>query len=80
MSSDPKSTGVRAKDTGGGPENDPGLNPALKRRTDETHDTKRRTPAPAESASVQRDEGRWWPFAWATVVIVGILITIWLLL
>jgi hypothetical protein len=80
MSSDPKNTGDQPKDPEGRPQNDPGLNPALKRRTDETHDTTRRTPAPAESASVQREEGRWWPYVWAAVVIVGILITIWLLL
>ncbi len=73
MNSDPK-------DAANHPENDTALNPALKRRTDETHDTNRRTPAPVDSASVQREEGRWWPAVWAAVVIVGVLITIYLLL
>lgn len=80
MSSDPKSGGDRPGEMEGRTGNDPGLNPTLKRRTDATHDTTRRTPAPADSASVQREEGRWWPLVWAAVVIVGVLITIWLLL
>ncbi len=62
----------------GSPRSD-GLNPALRKRTDETHDTAHRTPPPADSASVQRAEGRAWPVVWAVVTIVGIIIALWVL-
>jgi hypothetical protein len=57
-----------------------GLNPSLKSRTDATHDTTRSTPPPADSASVQREEGRGWSIAWAVVAIAGVLVVLWLLL
>lgn len=56
-----------------------GLNPALKTRKDATHDTSESSRAPAETASVQRQEGRGWPIAWLVVVILGALIAAWIL-
>ena len=56
-----------------------GLNPALKTRTDSSHDTSESSRSPAESASVQREEGRGWPLVWLVVAIVGALIAIWIL-
>ena len=63
-----------------GPERDRELNPALKQRQDRTHDTTGESRSPAETASVQREEGRAWPAVWAAVVILGVLILIYLLL
>ncbi len=61
------------------PSADRGLNPALKTRTDTTHDTTTSTRAPAESASVQREEGRGWPILWLVVTILSVLLAIWIL-
>lgn len=61
------------------PEGEPGLNPALRQRTEDAHDTRHRTPPPAESASVQREEGRSWPIVWAVVTIAGVILGIWLI-
>ena len=56
-----------------------GLNPALKTRTDKTHDTTTSTPPPAESASVQRQEGRGWPMIWLVVTILCAVLALWIL-
>jgi len=56
-----------------------GLNPALRPRTEEAHDTDRRTPAPADSASVQHEEGRAWPIMWLIVTVACIIIGAWLI-
>jgi hypothetical protein len=55
------------------------LNPALRKRTESTHDTTHHTPAPVESASVQREEGRPWPWIWLVVTIVSVIIAIYLI-
>jgi hypothetical protein len=55
------------------------LNPALKKRTEGTHDTIHRTPAPVDSASVQREEGRPWPWIWLVVTIVSVIVAIYLI-
>ena len=57
-----------------------GLNPSLKSRSEPTHDTDRSTPPPAESASIQHEEGRAWPIVWAVVVVAGALVGLWILL
>lgn len=57
---------------------DRGLNPALKSRTDTTHNTSRASPAPLETASVQREEGRAWPIIWLVATIVGVVILLYL--
>lgn len=59
---------------GPGPARDPDLNPALRQRREETYDTTHPTPPPADSASVQRDEGKGWPIAWLIVTVVCVLI------
>lgn len=61
------------------PRHDPALNPALRSRTDATHDTTSSSPAPADSASVQREEGRAWPLIWMVVVLLGVILAAWLL-
>lgn len=61
------------------PEQDPALNPSLTRRTETTHDTTKTSPAPADSASVQRDEGRAWPMIWLIVTLLSIAIAIYLI-
>ena len=58
---------------------EPGLNPSLRQRSEETHDTRHRTPPPADSTSVQREEGRHWPVVWAVATIAGIAIGVWLI-
>lgn len=55
-----------------------GLNPALKSRTETTHNTSRPSPAPLETASVQREEGRAWPMIWLVVTIIGVVILLYL--
>lgn len=57
-----------------------GLNPALKQRRDTTHDTSRQSPAPADTASVQREEGRAWPIIWLLVTVLSVAITVYLLI
>ena len=57
-----------------------GLNPALKQRRDLTHDTSRPSPAPADTASVQRQEGRAWPIIWVVVTVLSVAITVYLLI
>lgn len=56
-----------------------GLNPALKTRTDTTHDTTSPTRAPADSASVQHEEGRGWPMIWLVVTVVCAVLALWIL-
>jgi hypothetical protein len=56
-----------------------GLNPALKTRTDASHDTSESSLPPAETASVQREEGRAWPIVWMVVTVLGGLIAVWIL-
>jgi hypothetical protein len=59
-------------------DDDPTLNPSLRSRTDTSHPTDGSDPAPADSASVQREEGRSWPWIWAVATIVGLVIVVWL--
>lgn len=56
-----------------------GLNPQLRRRTDATHDTTASSPAPVETTSVQRDEGRVWPIIWAMVTLICVAVAVWFL-
>lgn len=37
------------------------------------------SPAPADSASVQRDEGRAWPMIWLIVTLLSVAIAIYLI-
>lgn len=60
-------------------QDDRGLNPALKHRTDTTHDTGRSSRPPSETASVQREEGRAWPMIWLVVTVVGVLVALYIL-
>ena len=55
------------------------LNPALKKRIEETPDTSRSSAAPVATASVQREEGKAWPMIWLVVTIVCVLIAIYLI-
>jgi hypothetical protein len=61
------------------PTPDHALNPALRERREETHDTTHSTPPPADSASVQREEGVAWPAIWLVVTIVCVVIAVYLL-
>ena len=56
------------------------LNPALKSRTDTTHDTRNVTPAPISTASAKEGEGEKWPVIWAVVTIVCVAIAVYLIL
>lgn len=56
----------------------PGLNPALRSRQETTHNTEVPSRVPAETASVQREEGRTWPLIWAVVTIGCALLLLWL--
>ena len=62
------------------PGKEPSLNPSLKRRRETEHDTTTTSPAPADSASVQRDEGRAWPMIWLIVTLLSIAVVIYLVL
>lgn len=57
-----------------------GLNPTLKSRTNTSRDTETPTRAPADSASVQHEEGRAWPIIWLVVGMVCAVIVIFLVL
>lgn len=61
------------------PGKDPSLNPSLTRRQETEHDTTTTSPAPADSASVQRDEGRAWPLIWLVVTLLSVAIAIYLI-
>ena len=61
------------------PTREAGLNPALKTRTDTTHDTTESSRPPAETASVQHEEGRAWPIVWLVVTLVCVLLAVWIL-
>ena len=65
-------------DTPSASDRDAPLNPALKSRTETTYDTKS-SAAPADTASVQREEGRAWPMIWLIVALICVAITIYLL-
>ena len=54
------------------------LNPALRDRKDESHDTRHSTPPPADSASVQKEEGRAWPVIWLVVTILCVILAIYI--
>lgn len=57
-----------------------GLNPALKSGNETSHDNRVSSEAPIATASVQREEGRAWPFVWAVVAVVSALLLLWLLI
>lgn len=54
------------------------LNPALKQRTEHAHDTTTSSPAPVDSASVQREEGRAWPAIWLIATVISVMIALYL--
>jgi hypothetical protein len=56
------------------PAHDAELNPSLRQRREQTHDTVHSTLPPVESASVQREEGKGWPIAWLIVTVVCVII------
>jgi hypothetical protein len=61
------------------PPKDPDLNPALRQRREETYDTTHPTPPPADSASVQKEEGTAWPAIWLIVTILCAVIAVYLI-
>jgi hypothetical protein len=61
------------------PSRDPSLNPALRQRREEVHDTTHPTPPPAESASVQQQEGKAWPAIWLIVTLLCVAIAVYLI-
>ena len=56
-----------------------GLNPKLKPLTNTSRDTETPMRPPAESASVQHEEGRSWPMIWLVVTLICIAIGIYLI-
>lgn len=56
-----------------------GLNPKLKSGEDDMYDTETPTRPPADSASVQREEGRSWPAIWLTVGVICVLVALYLI-
>ena len=61
------------------PAPEPGLNPSLRQRTEQSHDTGHVTPPPADSASVQHEEGRAWPMVWLVVTLACVAIAVYLI-
>lgn len=60
------------------PKPEPGLNPALKRRMETSHNTGISSKAPLEATTMQREEGRAWPMIWLVVAILGVVILLYL--
>jgi hypothetical protein len=60
-------------------EGDSSLNPALRQRREEAYDTTHSTPPPADSASVQREEGVAWPAIWLVVTLLCVGIAVYLI-
>jgi len=56
----------------------PGLNPKLRASQDATYDISS-TDAPLKSISVKKPEGEFWPLMWASVFILGVAISIYLI-
>lgn len=56
-----------------------GLNPKLKSGEDTRHNTETPTRPPADSTSVQREEGRAWPAIWLVVTVICVIVAIYLL-
>ena len=56
-----------------------GLNPALKSVTNTSRDTETASRPPADTASVQREEGRGWPMVWLVVTIICLLVGLYLI-
>lgn len=54
------------------------LNPALKQRTEHVHNTTTSSPAPVDSTSVQREEGKAWPAIWLIATAVSVVIAVYL--
>jgi len=57
-----------------------GLNPDLKSVTNTSRETEISSRPPADTASVQREEGRGWPMAWLIVTVICVLIGLYLIL
>ena len=57
-----------------------GLNPTLKSRTNTSRDTETPTRAPADSTSVQHEEGRAWPVIWLIVGVICVVVLAYLFL
>jgi hypothetical protein len=56
---------------------DASINPAMRREVDATHGTSFKGTDPMDTVSVKDpDEGRSWPFIWAVVAIVCVLVAI----
>jgi hypothetical protein len=60
----------------GNPTGPTGLNPVLRSRTNTSRDTETPMLPPADSASVQRQEGRAWPIVWLIVVLACVIIAL----
>lgn len=52
------------------------LNPALKQEVDKTFTPDQDGSTPLETISVKKDEGTAWPFIWAIVTIVCLLVAL----
>lgn len=61
------------------PPKDQELNPSLRQRREQAYDTTHSTLPPAESASVQHEEGKAWPIVWLAVTLVCVLIALYLI-
>ena len=55
------------------------LNPALKSRTDQTHDTRRVTPSPFDSASAKTGQGESWSLIWLVVTLLCVILALYLI-
>lgn len=56
------------------------LNPALKSTTETVYDTRRRTPAPVDTASAREGEGEGWPWIWLVVTLICVGLAIYFLI
>ena len=61
------------------PEDAP-LNPALKSRTDTSHDTTHRTPDPLATTEAKEGQGEGWPIIWLVVTVVCVALAIYFLI
>ena len=56
------------------------LNPALKSQTETVYPTTESSPAPIDTTSATKTDGRGWPVVWLVVTVLGVALAIYFML
>jgi hypothetical protein len=56
------------------------LNPALKSETETVYPTTKSSPAPIDTTSATKDDGKGWPIVWLVVTVLGVALAIYFIL